>query len=566
MGYKGGYIMGSLLKVDSEMLEKTSKLVKEKISKWNEVFPSLNFDEHGRSHIAAVPDLTEEKLQVMRNCSNEFQDAFNIYLKDREYTIKHENAEYYEYFNSWFMSLSDYISNYYHFRKKDGRLVKVKASKVLAAVQAIWEKNYCPEYGDICKQIKELRKDGASYSNSIELQQLVQKKEQLEKGNLYIEYQKLMNSNNGNNTDIFLTINPLDLLTASGDSCGNPTAFSSCWSTKIFDYDDHFLFESEGCYGFPDAIYKLGKIKNRGMLYIPNGRIVDHPELNFSFLGYKERVHVWFDTNPKGLWLEKVYPTKTYSALQKFSSALSEKNIESITFDFSDKYDFKEFHYNDYDGLDEYINSSHWTFLDKVFVEDSKLYYMPEYRVEYDYNDGSSRPDNDDYQTCYNCGDRTYNYYVVDGEFYCSDCYRDLFVNCVRCGCDVAEDDAIYDYDGNPFCPHCADQYLSQCEDCEEYVYSDTMYAVRDSDDVVKYVCTNCFESNYTLCDECGEYYEDLNEAYDSEGNRCNVCNYCLDTYFVECSCCRKYHHEDNVIDDLCNNCYGVVREAVSNG
>ena len=41
------------------------------------------------------------------------------------------------------------------------------------------------------------------------------------------------------------------------------------------------------------------------------------------------------------------------------------------------------------------------------------------------------------------------------------------------------------------------------------------------------HVCDECLNSNYTQCDECGEYYlNDSVEMYELEDGRC-ICEYC---------------------------------------
>jgi hypothetical protein len=122
--------------------------------------------------------------------------------------------------SSWnYINPNDFIENSFHFQKEGGKKVNVKVSKVLPKLHDMWVAENTL-YTIICNKIKELRSNGATYDDSEELRLLNRDKEYMEEGNIYVLHQKLSNATAGS-SELILTINPLDKLSASGASGSN---------------------------------------------------------------------------------------------------------------------------------------------------------------------------------------------------------------------------------------------------------------------------------------------------------------------------------------------------------
>lgn len=128
---------------------------------------------------------------------------------------------------------------------------------------------------------------------------------------------------------------------------------------------------------------------------------------------------------------------------------------------------------------------------------------------------------------CKNCGEylENENYYENNGEYFCEDCYYDMFTECEYCGDIVCIDD-ITEADGDYVCQNCLDEYFVICAGCNEYVHRDNyIYSELEGD----CYCEGCFYDRFTYCEECDrECYAD--EVF------CGVCNRCgghdlLDNY-----------------------------------
>ena len=91
------------------------------------------------------------------------------------------------------------------------------------------------------------------------------------------------------------------------------------------------------------------------------------------------------------------------------------------------------------------------------------------------------------------------------------------------------------------------------CEDCCEHMCDDHAYWI---DSLGKYVCEECFEENYVVCDECGErIHKDDAHLYNDE----IYCDGCYDSKFEECYECGETFEKDdmNIVNDewYCDDC-----------
>jgi len=160
--------------------------------------------------------------------------------------------------------------------------------------------------------------------------------------------------------------------------------------------------------------------------------------------------------------------------------------------------------------------------------------------------------DNDRYY-CYNCdcniyeGEELYNEGI--GEYYCSDCFDDLFIICPHCEESVSVEESCevavgrrnsYEY----ICNFCRDNECIVCNDCNETHYIDSTVEIENG----KYVCNNCIE-NYFVCEEC-DTYQLNSERIELENSPKIICEDCFmgasSTKYFQCTTCNDYFEKDD--------------------
>jgi len=133
---------------------------------------------------------------------------------------------------------------------------------------------------------------------------------------------------------------------------------------------------------------------------------------------------------------------------------------------------------------------------------------------------------------CGNSIDDDYSYTSPNGSFLCENCFYDSYNYCSHCG-DPFETNQLHDCDGNYYCEDCAEgkgyrecnkcdewhneyyivdddcycndcyeKYCFHCEDCEEDHVGTSVSVCNET----KYVCKDCAE-DYIECEECGELF-----------------------------------------------------------
>ena len=92
---------------------------------------------------------------------------------------------------------------------------------------------------------------------------------------------------------------------------------------------------------------------------------------------------------------------------------------------------------------------------------------------------------------CSCCGAEldTEDYYEMQGELLCPDCYHNETVACEHCGERIWLDDNAGS-DNIPLCQRCFDDYYTTCECCGRIIHRD--YANYDDDDDYPY-CDRCY-------------------------------------------------------------------------
>jgi hypothetical protein len=141
-----------------------------------------------------------------------------------------------------------------------------------------------------------------------------------------------------------------------------------------------------------------------------------------------------------------------------------------------------------------------------------------------------------DFQLESTCGD-------LENNGYCCEC----------CSENVHEDDA-YCTDYGTYCVDCYNDNYTYCEDCSEtYPNDDTTYI----EGVCRSVCNGCLESNYHFCEDCNTYDTETYHIHDMDKW---VCESCKDNY-TECEDCNQLVSDTITVETLgsqkevCDNC-----------
>ena len=125
-----------------------------------------------------------------------------------------------------------------------------------------------------------------------------------------------------------------------------------------------------------------------------------------------------------------------------------------------------------YDALGEYCEDCDgYYYKDDMTWVDSEEKYVCDYCLDHYYS------------WCEHCEQYFYrdnvSFYIVDGEQWCQDCVDEDAVYCANCEKYTNADEAIYDNDGNAYCPNCvSDGVVRQCETCGEYFLENDMVEI----------------------------------------------------------------------------------------
>ena len=148
-------------------------------------------------------------------------------------------------------------------------------------------------------------------------------------------------------------------------------------------------------------------------------------------------------------------------------------------------------------------------------------------------------------------------------DIYCIECYRKKYFDisthtCDNCG-DVYPLDEIQKKEGEYYCRDCFDEIFIECSDCGEIINREDTYSTVNGD----IICERCHERHHFTCYHCGEIYH-INDGVDvinSRNREVVVCRDCSNDY-VECNSCGAIIHNDisyyREYDDsyYCEDCY----------
>ncbi len=94
---------------------------------------------------------------------------------------------------------------------------------------------------------------------------------------------------------------------------------------------------------------------------------------------------------------------------------------------------------------------------------------------------------------CEHCGkimdDREEYTYSYNGDYYCDECYYELFRNCDRCGDTIPVDECNWNND-NPYCDNCYEGMFCECSNCGTTINRDEAYVLDDG-----YFCEECYSN-----------------------------------------------------------------------
>lgn len=113
---------------------------------------------------------------------------------------------------------------------------------------------------------------------------------------------------------------------------------------------------------------------------------------------------------------------------------------------------------------------------------------------------------------------------------------EDLFAPCERCG---SIERCEYMYQVNTggeiqnWCPDCHGEHAFYCSECDQSYDVDCYDHTYAGGEII---CQNCFEDNWTTCDECGEYIR-IDDAY-----HCDNETLCEECYNEKTKVVREYH------------------------
>ena len=149
--------------------------------------------------------------------------------------------------------------------------------------------------------------------------------------------------------------------------------------------------------------------------------------------------------------------------------------------------------------------------------------------------------------TCEECGCCNEELFELNGQLLCADCAESNgYRRCDDCGEWTEERDGYFVADGTFICADCLNSgEYAYCDECDRVVRYDEVVTVDAGTRTEQTVCTDCAESRYYRCDDCGEYFSSL-RIHQDDYNNC-ICDDCFDSRWYICEDCGRLIHTDNV-------------------
>lgn len=530
----------SVIDLDDDFMRLNQEILKRKLEFWSEN-STIRFDNDGRCKIRINnSNLLEQELKEKINIEmSGINDYVSYYLKQSIlfFTEGHEtfiienvnNADNFyslmkdlllsnPLINIVFEKVKNKKTKYIFNRKNEKEIVnkKIKLSKILTKMNDLMLEGE-EEYSLLMKE----KKDNRSQKEEIE-----KKLEKFKKFNPFWCQQEYLPYIN---TDIILSINPLDIFTCSGDESNKNeddiilTKFHSCYATALVKDDDILTVNSRGLYSNPSWLYKLNSMLSKGILFVPNGNKLEYKDS--MFFGMLNRCHFYLqDVN--NVFLEQCYPSSipfenTLNNIFKQTHFFTFEDIENLNLSKNDFYICSEFEEKVISLLKEesfYLDSIGLSF------DNNRYVIMREYGISYFNNRTIGE------NQCCNCSNNVPIPFVENDEeledskvndCYCEECIEDL--TCEHCN----EFNANTEDVGNRIlCPDCLEEYYCRCIECGDYeLISDSEKLEDDT-----YVCS--YHKDEYCCKECGEYATSVIENEDS------LCDCCKEELEKNQECC----------------------------
>jgi len=129
---------------------------------------------------------------------------------------------------------------------------------------------------------------------------------------------------------------------------------------------------------------------------------------------------------------------------------------------------------------------------------------------------------------------------------------------CCVCGNPIDEDSGDYYYENDEFyCDQCFNEIYFWCEDCENYVRMDDAVSVYDACRNERLACSYCAERYYEPCRDCGALHPEgyLECVIVGRNETVQVCDNCID-YYDCCEGCGYHFAKELMQGDYCKDCY----------
>lgn len=159
---------------------------------------------------------------------------------------------------------------------------------------------------------------------------------------------------------------------------------------------------------------------------------------------------------------------------------------------------------------------------------------------------------------CWTCGD-------LDNTIQCYDCQG---APCAYCGDRYNEGSMyeVYDEDGceRLVCGDCYSRYYSECTCCGQAHETSYMHEAIDSWGDIVMLCEDCSENGeYHECPDCGRlvHIDDECCVHDDCGDEMWVCPDCRDSNYTMCDDCHEYYPDSEMEDKLCPDCCAAREE-----
>jgi formylmethanofuran dehydrogenase subunit E len=144
---------------------------------------------------------------------------------------------------------------------------------------------------------------------------------------------------------------------------------------------------------------------------------------------------------------------------------------------------------------------------------------------------------------CPVCGEGTIR---DSSEYDCDQCGKPS-MNCDDCGDYLDEDEVLY-FNGQPYCHSCYERLFAECEFCNETHIRSEMINISG----YGLVCGSCSYNEFTVCDDCIERFMDVFETTNGK----SVCSSCLTRNYTRCDSCGGFAPDEEIRQEMCNECY----------